>query len=102
MTFAKRVQSLREKAELGPHQLATLAGLSSAHVSIIERRDDDNPNVRTVAALARVLGCDLEYLATGEGEEPDAETVRAAVDAARAHSDDPTGPVATTGEPQAA
>lgn len=90
-TIGERLKSLRESAGLKPVELGRLADLKSpGHISMIERGErgvDDDGRVTlsaTVAvSLARVLGCSVEYLVTGNEDGPDGETIRAHVKVAR-------------------
>ena len=80
---ADRLRRLREVAGLSQLMLGTLAGLAGSHVGAIERRSDDKVEVPTLRALARVLGCSVGFLAAGEGDAPNEETVKRAVARAR-------------------
>jgi transcriptional regulator with XRE-family HTH domain len=83
-TLCARLFYLRSLTPLGPTQLAKLAGLGDAHVTYIERGDREHISAETALSLAEVLGCSVEWLVRGVGEPPPADTVRAAVEAARA------------------
>jgi len=84
-SFSSRLRSTRELAgDLSARELARLAGLSEAIVGFVERGSTESPHLLNAIDLARVLGVDVTWLGTGEGDEPTAETVRTAVAAARA------------------
>ncbi len=80
-TLAGRLRRARELSGLSARALSRLAGLSAAHVSLIE---DARPNLeaQTAAKLARVLGVTMEWLVSGTGAEPSAARVSDAVSAA--------------------
>jgi len=71
-------------AGLSARALSALAGLNHARVNQIETRVE-NVGSRTLASLARVLGISLDWLITGIGDPPTKESVRAAVERARAN-----------------
>jgi transcriptional regulator with XRE-family HTH domain len=91
-TLAERLTRARRLAGLSARALSELArdaGVgtgSDAHVGMIERGTVKYPRPETLARLAAVLGVSLDWLITGNGDEPTAEQVRAAVDAARGNS----------------
>lgn len=78
-TLADRVQRLRGTAGLTARGLAALAGIAASHVSLIERGNRPRVEARTVSLLASVLGCSIDWLYTGVGDEPSHGEVRAAV-----------------------
>ena len=83
-TFGARVRYLREQVDgLACAELDRLADLHRGHVWQIEDGSRENPESKTVRALARVLGCSVGWLLDGEGKTPSGRTVRAAVAAAR-------------------
>ena len=51
---------------------------------MIETGRRDNPTIDTSKALARALGCGVGWLVAGEGDPPNNDAVRAAVERARA------------------
>lgn len=85
-TIGERLRWAREQAELSSRELARLACLSAAHVSLIETTDR-GVNVRTLIPLARVLGVSLDWLATGEGDVPTALGLKRAITRARTGTD---------------
>jgi len=92
MDLSDRLRALRLESGLSAAQLSELAGLSPAHVSIIERGERPNVAATTATALARVLGTCAEYLVDGVGDAPTADAVRAAVERARAGREQETAP----------
>jgi transcriptional regulator with XRE-family HTH domain len=83
-TIAARLEWARKRTGLSQRGLAKLADLSERHVGLIEDGTRDNPELKTLQALAKVLGLTVGWLSSGEGEQPTAEDVRAAVAAAEA------------------
>lgn len=79
----ERLRATRLLAGVSARELGRLARLQHSHVSLIESGAVANVRVDTLAALARALGCSLDWLVNGEGDAPSEATVRAAVDAAR-------------------
>jgi transcriptional regulator with XRE-family HTH domain len=89
-----RLAALRNLSGLTASELGTLAGFSTAIVSLIENGKRSNPQHDTLEGLARVLGDESGYLQTGRGEPPAKEVVLAAVAKARGPQAEPTGKVA--------
>jgi transcriptional regulator with XRE-family HTH domain len=83
MSLPERLASLRKRAELSAAALSDLAGLSPAHVAMIETGARPNLAASTALALARTLGTTFEHLVSGEGVEPTDAEVKAAVERAR-------------------
>lgn len=82
-TIGARLRYARDAADCSATALAALAGLSPAHVGMIERGDRFRLAYPTVSRLARVLGVSTDWLADGIGPTPDPAAVRASVEAAR-------------------
>lgn len=83
--LGRRLRELREGAGISARALGALAGLrASCHVGMVERGDVLEPSISILIPLARALGCSLDWLLAGQGERPSAESVRAALAAARA------------------
>ena len=57
-----RLYELRRARNLTQEQLEDLSGIDQATISRLENHELDNPNYRTVAALAVVLGVSAELL----------------------------------------
>jgi len=81
--IADRLETLRAIADVTRLETSRLAGLSERHCDVIERRRTNNLELVTVTALAKVFGCTVGWLAAGEGDAPDAATVKRAVARAR-------------------
>ena len=77
-----RLKQARTIAGLSQRELARLAHLASTHVGLIESGHVENPQTDTLCALARVLGCSLDWLLAGEGPPPTTEQVVAAIERA--------------------
>lgn len=91
-TLGDRVAHLRTRAELSGSELARLSGLARSHVQLIESGARMALQADTLLALATVLGVSLDWLVRGLGEEPSPETIRAAVEVARARRAAATSP----------
>lgn len=87
-SVAERLRFARNLTDISARGLARLARLQPSHVSLIESGAVANVRVDTLSAIARVLGCSLDWLVNGEGDAPVAESVAAAVDAARVNADE--------------
>lgn len=85
-----RIRQLRQIAGVSARELSRLALLPGAcHVSLIESAGAKSDRLRasTAIAVARVLGCSLDWLLMGVGKPPRDRVVRAAVERARARYD---------------
>lgn len=91
MTIGERLREARLLGELSARELSGLAGVAAGHVALLESGEREHPRSDTLVALARVLGVSLDWLVSGNGETPTVESVRAAVDAARAERQASTG-----------
>lgn len=60
--LGRRLTEMRERAELSITSAAERAGLAKSYVARLEAGDIKNPGVRTIAALATVLGSSLPDL----------------------------------------
>lgn len=65
-TLAKRVKAARTKAGLRQEDVAAASGLKQSDISKIE--NGSIQKTTGIVALARALGVDPDWLATGEGE----------------------------------
>lgn len=70
--FGERLRRARKVRGLGLRALAKAAGVSHATVSLLESGRQDAIEVKAAVALARALGVTVEWLVTGDGEEPKA------------------------------
>lgn len=86
MRPGERVREARELLDpkLSTKELDRLAGFTEGLVWSLEKSGGTNAEASTLKEIARVLGISLDYLILGEGEPPTAESVRAAVEIARA------------------
>jgi transcriptional regulator with XRE-family HTH domain len=82
--IGERLRALRIAGGLGRGELSRLAGLGASLIGAIET-DARGSRISAAAAiaLARVLGCSVEYLVLGEGERPSPPAIREAMNAAR-------------------
>lgn len=84
-----RIVAMRKAANLGNKELDRLAGITAGHSWLIENADKkdgkrkNNLAASTVAKLAELFGCTLDYLVSGKGEPPSAEEIALAVERAR-------------------
>jgi transcriptional regulator with XRE-family HTH domain len=79
-TIGDRLAFARTKGGISARELDRLAGKTEGHASLIEARRAADVLASNVAAYASVLGVTVEWLLTGEGDEPTEESVTAAVD----------------------
>lgn len=70
--------------KISGRELSALAGLAEGVVGQIERGVIRDPGSLGVGRLAEVLGSSADWLIRGTGEEPSADTVREAIERARA------------------
>lgn len=82
--IGSRLRTVRKKAELSTKELDRLAGLTAGHTWAVENSKSGNADTVTLDKIAAVLGLSLDYLVRGEGREPGAAKVRAAIETARA------------------
>jgi transcriptional regulator with XRE-family HTH domain len=83
-TLGTRLKRTRERAGLSASELSQLAGLkNTSHVGMIERGARPGISATTAVGLAQALGCNVVWLVTGLGSEPDYDTLRASVARAR-------------------
>jgi transcriptional regulator with XRE-family HTH domain len=73
--------------KLSAEELSRLAGLSAAHVRLIETDQKPGAAGTTLLRIADVLGVTVDWLIAGKGESPDADHVRQSVTDARALRD---------------
>lgn len=76
-TLAKRLTWARKAAAISQRSLARRAKLASErHIGLIESGDRDNPELKTLEAIAGALGVAVGWLASGEGPKPTAEQIK--------------------------
>ena len=80
-TIADRVKLLRELSGLSGAELGRRAKLSRATVPSLEAGRNEEPEVKTLSALAKLTSCDPGWLLTGVGSPPTEEQVKSAVSA---------------------
>lgn len=72
MDLAERVSHARARRGLSQRQLAAMAGLSHAYLSIFESRGHiESPTLPTIERLAEALDVPAEWLAFEVGPEPE-------------------------------
>ena len=76
--LGKRVARMRERRRMTQQELAEKAKISYQSLWRIERGTQGKPSIFTIAAIARVLGVSMDYLA-GLYEDKDDEMRPAAV-----------------------
>ena len=64
-----RIQELRKKKKLSKRQLSLKSGVARGYISELESGKYDNPTVRVLAKLSKVLCCTLDDLVDFEDEE---------------------------------
>ncbi len=69
--IGQRLRRLRLAKKLGSRELARVAGLSEQHVSAIELRSNLRVWPDPIEKLAKVLGCEPQWLLFGTGTAPD-------------------------------
>ena len=69
--FARRLASLRWRANLGRDQLAELSGVSAHLIQSLEQGRADNPTLRSLLGLAQGLGVTVGELIEGHSEAGD-------------------------------
>lgn len=66
-----RLAAARTARGLTQRQVAEEADISLSLVSLLERGERTDLRVSAAAELARVLGCSVSWLLTGEGKAPE-------------------------------
>lgn len=78
-TLAERLSWAREQSGLSQRGLARAAGLpSERHIGFLESGERDNPELKTLQAIACALGVTVGWLADGDQPEPKPEQVKRA------------------------
>lgn len=83
VSLGERISKLRTLAGLNNAELDRLAGLRKGHTWALERKEDPNPELKTLERLACTLGTTVGYLAADEGSAPSAQSITSAVGSAR-------------------
>lgn len=69
-TIGERVRARRLQLEITQAELGRRADYSRQTINTIECGFVEHPSIPTVAAIAKALMVDFEWLATGEGKPP--------------------------------
>lgn len=77
-----RLRHLRKAGGLSQRDLDRLAGTSECYASRIEKGTRET-GTAVARAYAGVLGCSLDYLLSGRGDEPSEAEIRAAIEACK-------------------
>lgn len=80
--LASRVKLLCDAAGTSREHLSRLCGLTPSHIGLMVAGRNQNVRGDVAARIAKVFGCSLEWLITGEGPPPTVVAVKAAVAAA--------------------
>jgi transcriptional regulator with XRE-family HTH domain len=84
-TLPGRLVHVRTLSGLSTRELGDLAGVACGTITLIETgKRGKRPNAETIARLAKPMGTTSEWLLRGEGREPTARRVKAAVKRAQA------------------
>ncbi|HKY41354.1 MAG TPA: helix-turn-helix domain-containing protein [Polyangiaceae bacterium] len=84
-TLAKRLTWALEETGLSQRALARAAGLASErHVGLLASGDRENPELKTLRAVAVALGVSVGWLADGDEPAPTAEELRITGEALKA------------------
>jgi len=89
--LASRVKLLCDAAGTSREHLSKLCGLTPSHIGLMVAGRNQNVRGDVAARIAKVFGCDLGWLITGEGQAPDAAHVRASVAALEPAAREPEG-----------
>jgi len=89
--LGERLHGARCLVDLAARELDRLAQTTQGHTSLIESGVAKNITMKTAARLAGALGVTIDWLVNGTGDAPDAASVQAAVDVARARVADESG-----------
>ena len=73
-----RLKAIRQAAGISANALSLAAGASHTVVTQIETGAIVDPRARVLGAIAKALGCSIEYLLDGQGRPPSTRAVQAA------------------------
>lgn len=73
--FRDNLKRLRVEKGLSQQELADLSGMSKNHISRMENGGQDNPNIRTVVAIASALDVTVDDLIFGEAAKVNASQI---------------------------
>jgi transcriptional regulator with XRE-family HTH domain len=68
-TVGERIKQVREARDWTQEKLAGQSGISKSFLSEVENKGK-NIGLELLLSIAQALGASVQYLATGEGEEP--------------------------------
>lgn len=81
-TLSDRLKWALSESGLSQRALGRAAGLpSDRHIGFLTSGDRDNPELKTIQAIANALNVSLGWLANGDEPAPNAAVIRAAGDA---------------------
>lgn len=83
VSIGTRLRSARQLAEISTKELDRLAGVKAGGTWAVENSKTGNAETKTLDRMAGALGVSLDWLVRGDGDEPTAESVKAAVKVAR-------------------
>jgi len=87
-TLSERLAWAREQTGLSQRGLARAAGLQSErHIGFLESGERDNPELKTLQAIAAALGATVGWLADGNLPAPNARHIKKTAQAALAAAD---------------
>lgn len=67
-SYIDRIKQLKNEKKITNEQLAELTGIPLSTMSKLLAGISEQPKLINIVAIARVLGCSLDYLVNGEGE----------------------------------
>jgi transcriptional regulator with XRE-family HTH domain len=68
VNIGNRIRTLRTALKMSQEELGNRAGVSKAAISAIESGRSKDPKLNTFFLIARTLGVDAQWLASGDGE----------------------------------
>lgn len=81
-TLSERLKWALDQSGLSQRALSRAAGLQSQrHIGFLASGDRDNPELKTVQAIANALGVSIAWLANGDDPAPSPEHLKAVGDA---------------------
>ena len=98
MTWARDATSSDADGPLSAREMSRLAGLSESMWGLLEAGEKTGPSAKTMVSIATLLGVTTDWIIARRGPDPSEESVRAAVERARAGHDAPPADAATPPE----
>ncbi|MBQ9429464.1 MAG: helix-turn-helix transcriptional regulator, partial [Clostridia bacterium] len=71
MTFADRVKQIKKEKGVTSEYLSSQSGIPTGTLTKLLSGFTEEPKLSSAIAIAKALGCSLEYLATGKPDAPD-------------------------------